>query len=257
MKVIDPLKLCELDGECASFKCTLATDASQWTMILRLIKRSRGIEVENLVDWHENHTLAKAEFNCNILTRKALCDTSAGYIERETHRNTSWQQARFETCHHKWCSIAEAFGGIALINNSKYGVGFHNSSMSLSLLRATERPDVISDLGTHHFCYMIMPHKGDAINAGINNIALQYNNPLIRCEAKWELPTFEPLLLQAAKRSEDGRMKVLRLSEQYGNRGFILLEKPVKILNMLEEEIKETDVLEYKPFEIITIGVED
>jgi alpha-mannosidase len=52
--------------------------------------------------------------------------------------------------------------------------------MSLSLLRATMRPDVTSDRGRHNFCYMIMPHGGDAVSAGINNIALQYNNPLIK-----------------------------------------------------------------------------
>ena len=128
--------------------------------------------------------------------------------------------------------------------------------MSLSLLRATVRPDVVSDIGEHSFCYMIMPHKSDAINAGINNIALEYNCPLIKTDEEWNLPTFEPLYLQAAKFSEDGKMKIVRLSEQYGNRGYIILKKPVKILNMLEEVIKETDVLEYRPFEIITLGVE-
>ena len=257
VEISEPLKLYELDGECASFKCTLKTDKSVWTMIVRLFRQSRGIEVENVVNWQENHKLAKAEFNCNVLARKALCDTSAGYIERETHKNTSWQQARFETCHHKWCSLDEASGGIALINDCKYGVGFNDSTMSLSLLRATVRPDIVSDLGEHNFCYLIMPHKSDAINAGINNIALQYNNPLIRCDSEWKFDTFEPLFLQAAKYSEDGKMKVIRLSEQYGNRGCILLKKSVKILNMLEETVKVTDVIEYRPFEIITLGVED
>ncbi len=256
VNVKEPLALYELDGECATFRCVLATDSSEWTMLVRVFRRCRGIEVENRVNWQEKHKLAKAVFECNLLTRKALCDTSAGYIERETHKNTSWQQARYETCHHKWCSIAEAFGGIALINDCKYGVGFDNSTMSLSLLRATVRPDVVSDIGEHSFCYMIMPHKSDAINAGINNIALQYNNPLIRTDDEWKLPCFEPLFLQAVKFSEDGKMKVFRLSEQYGNRGYIILDKPVKVLNMLEETVKETDVLEYKPFEIITVGVD-
>ena len=255
--VAEPLELFELDGECASFKCTLKTADSTWVRIIRLFRQSRGIECENIVDWNEKHKLAKAVFDCNVLTRKALCDTSAGYIERETHKNTSWQQARFETCHHKWCSVAEAFGGIALINDCKYGVGFDGSSMSLSLLRATVRPDVVSDIGKHSFCYMIMPHKSDAINAGINNVALEYNCPLIKTDEKWTLPTFEPLFLQAAKFSEDGKMKVIRLSEQYGNRGYIILDKPVKVLNMLEEFVKETDVLEYRPFEIITLGVDE
>ena len=247
--------LIELDGECASFEATLKTDNSSWKMIIRLFRQSRGIEVENIVDWQDTHKLAKVEFSCNVLTRKALCDTSAGFIERETHKNTSWQQARFETCHHKWCSVAEAFGGISLINDGKYGVSFDNSTMGLSLLRGTKRPDVTSDLGNHRFCYMIMPHKSDAINAGINKVALQYNNPLIRTDAKWNLPTFEPLVLQAAKQSEDGSMTVIRLSEQNGDRGRIELHRTVKVLNMLEEVIGETDAIEFSPFEIITIGV--
>ncbi len=254
--VDEPAHLTELDGECASFETSLRTDNSKWKMIIRLFRQSRGIEVENIVDWQDTHKLAKVEFSCNVLTRKALCDTSAGFIERETHKNTSWQQARFETCHHKWCSVAEAFGGISLINDGKYGVSFNNSNMGLSLLRGTKRPDVTSDLGHHRFCYMIMPHKSDAINAEINKVALQYNNPLIRTDARWNLPTFEPLILQAAKQSEDGKMTVIRLSEQNGDRGRIELHRNVKILNMLEEVIGETDAIEYSPFEIVTIGVE-
>lgn len=255
--VAEPLSLTEQDGECATFKTVLKTEKSVWTMLIRLFRQSRGIEVENIVDWNEKHKLAKAEFGCNVLTRKALCDTSAGYIERDTHRNTTWQQARFETCHHKWCDLAENGGGVALINDGKYGVGFDKNTMSLSLLRATIRPDVTSDMGMHNFCYMIMPHADDAVKADINNIAFQYNVPLIKSDSDWTLPTFEPLYLQAAKKAENGSMTVIRLSEQNGNRGSIKLDRKVKLLNMLEEIEGETDIIEYKPFEIITIGVEN
>jgi len=254
--VKEPLALYELDGECASFKTVLATEKSVWTMIVRLFRRSRGIEVENIVDWNEKHKLAKAEFTCNVLTRKALCDTSAGFIERDTHRNTTWQQARFETCHHKWADLAETDGGIALINDGKYGIGFDNNTMSLSLLRATIRPDVTSDMGHHDFCYMIMPHSDNPVDAGINKLAYQYNVPLIKSDVTYCGDTYEPLYLQAMKKSEDGKMTVIRLSEQDGRRGKIKLKNTVKLLNMLEEVEKEIDVIEFKPFEIITIGVE-
>ena len=256
IKVTEPLSLCEQDGESATFKAVLSTEKSTWTMLIRLFRRSRGIEVENIVDWNEKHRLAKAEFACNVLTRKALCDTSAGFIERDTHKNTTWQQARFETCHHKWADLAETDGGIALINDGKYGIGFDNNTMSLSLLRATIRPDVTSDMGIHNFCYMIMPHSEDAVKAGINNIAYQYNVPLVKADVQYDDNVFAPLYLQAMKRTEDGSMTVIRLSEQDGKRGRIKLDKKVKLLNMLEDVEGETDVIEYKPFEIITIGVE-
>lgn len=256
IKVTEPLSLCEQDGESATFKTVLSTDKSNWTMLIRLFRRSRGIEVENIVDWNEKHKLAKAEFGCNVLSRKALCDTSAGFIERDTHKNTTWQQARFEVCHHKWADLSETDGGIALINDGKYGIGFDKNVMSLSLLRATIRPDVTSDMGVHNFCYMIMPHSGDAVSAKINNIAFQYNIPLVKADVQYNGETFAPLYMQAMKKAEDSDMTVIRLSEQDGKRGKIRLDKKVKLLNMLEEAEGETDVIEYKPFEIITIGVE-
>lgn len=255
IKVDEPLAICEQDGESVTFKTVLSTEKSKWIMLIRFFRQSRGIEVENQVSWNEKHRLAKVEFASNILTRKALCDTSAGFIERETNKNTTWQQARFEVCHHKWCDMSETGGGISLINEGKYGVGFDENKMSLSLLRATIRPDVTSDMGNHDFCYMIMPHNGDAVSADINKIALQYNAPLVKADVEWLLPTFEPLYLQAVKKAEDREMTVVRLSEQNGSRGEIKLDRTVKLLNMLEEEIGETDTIRYSPFEIITLGV--
>ena len=255
INVKEKLALAELDGECATFKTVLSTEKSTWTMLIRFFRRSCGIEVENIVDWNEKHKLAKAEFDCNVLTRKALCDTSAGFIERDTHKNTTWQQARFETCHHKWADLSETDGGIAIINDGKYGIGFDENTMSLSLLRATIRPDVTSDMGQHNFCYMIYPHNKNAVDANINKIAFQFNEQLVKADAQYSGDTFEPLYLQAMKQSEDGSMTVIRLSEQDGKRGKIKLSKPVKLLDMLENEIGKTDVIEYKPFEIITLGV--
>ena len=255
LSVEHPLALYEKDGECVSFKTVLKTDKSSFSMIIRFFRQSRGIEVESNVTWNEKHRLAKVEFASNLLTRKALCDTSAGFIERDTVKNTSWQQARFETCHHKWCDMSETGAGLALINEGKYGVGFDENKMSLSLLRATIRPDVTSDIGVHNFCYMIMPHKDDAVSANINNISFQYNVPLVKADVQWDMPTFEPLYLQAVKKAEDSDMTVIRLSEQNGTRGQIKLDKRVKLLNMLEEVIGEVDTISYKPFEIITIGV--
>ena len=256
VSVESALSLFEKDGECVTFKTVLKTEKSVWTSFIRFFKQNRGIEVENQVDWHEKHKLAKAEFSCNILSRKALCDTSAGFIERDTNKNTSWQQARFEVCHHNWCDLSETDGGISIINDGKYGVGFNNNSMSLSLLRATIRPDVTSDMGHHSFCYMIYPHEKDIVSADINNIALEYNVPLVKADVKWSLPEFKPLYLQAAKFSENSNMKVIRLSEQDGSRGSIKLPYKVKVLDMLERVIGETDEISYSPFEIITVGVE-
>ncbi|MBR2954492.1 MAG: alpha-mannosidase [Clostridia bacterium] len=254
VKILSPLKTIEKNSEVVSFACTLGTEKSTWKRIIRVFRRSRGIEVENIVDWNEKHVLAKAQFDCNVLTRKAVCDTSAGFVERETHRNTTWQQSRFEVCHHKWVDMAETDGGIALINDSKYGIGLLENSMSLSLLRATVRPDVTSDLGHHEFAYMIYPHGDDFVKAEINNIAFEYNIPIGKADLTCE-NSFGELYMQTMKMSEKGHMIVVRLSEQNGRRGKIKLGGKVKILNFLEDIIDVTDIIEYKPFEIITIGI--
>lgn len=253
-EVTENLSLTHKDSESAEFTATVAIGESEWKRVIRLFRRSRGIEVENIVDWKERHRLVKAQYDCNVLTREAVCDTSAGYIKRETHSNTSWQKARFEVCHHKWVDLAEQGGGVALINEGKYGVGLCENSMSLSLLRGTVRPDIESDMGKHDFCYMIMPHSGSFVDAEINNKAFEYNIPLTRADVSCA-NTFQGLFLQAMKRSEDGKRIVVRLSEQDGKRGTLTFPKPVKVMNMLEDVLFESDKIEYKPFEILTIGI--
>lgn len=256
ISVFDEIKLINSDGECAEFEVTLKTEKSTWKRIIRFFRKSRGIEVENIVDWNEKHRLAKVQFDCNVLTRELICDTSAGFVRRETHRNTSWQQARFETCMHKWCDMGETDGGIALINENKYGVSSEGNSFAISLLRATIRPDPTSDMGSHDFCYMIYPHSGDFVSAEINKKAFEYNIPLTKADISCEMPDFAPLWLQSVKLSENGKMVVYRLSEQDGRRGKIKLPANMKVLNMLEDIIGEADEISYSPFEIITLGEE-
>lgn len=257
LNVSTPLHFLKADTECAEFCVTEKTENSTWERRIRFFRSSEKIEVENIIDWHESHRLMKVAFNCNILTRELTCDTSAGFIKREMHRNTSWQQARFECCHHKWFDISETDGGIAVINDCKYGVGVSEKEITLSLLRATERPDPLSDIGQHNFTYCILPHEGLSYGE-INNEALIFNNPVIKTE-KLTAPDFfsadEKLFLQSVKKSENGDMTVLRYVETKGARGKIHFPEKVKLLNMLEDIESETDTVEYKPFEIITIGI--
>ena len=257
LEIASELKFIKADGEAAEFSVTHKTEKSVWERKIRLFRSSRKIEVENLVDWHEFHRLMKVAFNCNILTRELVCDTSAGYIKREMHRNTTWQQARFECCHHKWFDISEADAGIAVINDCKYGVGVSDKEITLSLLRATERPDPLSDLGQHNFTYVIYPH-GDMSYSDINKKALIFNTPLVKTE-KLSVPEEffgdKNLILQSVKKAENSDMTVLRFAESSGARGKLTFPHPVKVLNFLEDEEYEASEVSYKPFEIITIGL--
>lgn len=267
MQVEQALHQTYADDSMAELTCVLSTEKSTWKRIIRLFADNRMIEVENIVDWHEKHKLAKVEFGVNVLTRELVCDTSAGYIKRETHRNTSWQKARFEVCSHKWCDLSEADAGVAMINEGLYGIGVDGNHVSLSLLRATMRPDILADRGHHEFCYQILPHEGNAIQAKINRFALEQNIPL-RCPALPEvLPeelrillddiavSGEHLYLQAMKRSEDGQSIIVRLGETDGCRGTVHFTHQVQPVNMLEDaEGRPTNSIEYHPFEIVSFA---
>ncbi len=265
LKVIAPVRKTYEDGTAAAYEVVLSTGKSTWKMVIRLFSKARSIDVENIVDWNEKHKLAKMEFGLNVISRELICDTSAGFIPRETHKNTSWQKARFEVCSHKWCDMSETGAGIAFLNNGKYGVGLNGNHITLSLLRATIRPDITSDMGHHEFCYQIVPHAGNHIEARINRMAYEYNNPLCKPELPKVIPaglaqllddisgeTYS-LYLQAMKISEDGGSIIVRMAEQDGRRGKLKFSKDVQPVNMLEDNWGGTTrEMEYKPFEIFS-----
>ncbi len=262
LNLLSALRLTAVSGECAEFTAVQGTEKSRIERKIRLFRASRLIEVETVAQWHESHKLLKVEFCPNVLSRELVCDTSAGFIRRPTHRNTSWEAARFECCTHKWFDLSETDGGVAVINDSKYGVGVGGNGVTLSLLRATERPDPQSDLGLHDFCYAIYPHRGDHVAAQVNRAALSYNAPPVRTSpvaARRDLTDLlaavsERMHLQALKRSEDGEKTICRLIETDGRRGSIALERKVTVTDLLERALYETDTLEYKPFEIVTFA---
>ena len=258
-EVSSPLRLTSLDGFCAEFETVLKTDSSEWRMRIRFFRDFAGVEVEHVADWREKHRLCKVNYSPDILTREVVCDTSAGFIRREWTKNTSWQTARFEVCHHKWFDLSETGAGIAVINEGKYGLGLEEEEVSLSLLRATIRPDIESDMGHHDFCILILPHEGDAVSAGVNLKSLEYNIPPRRTGVSFPEPLRSTLIsstlvLEAMKLSEDGQSVILRLSEQDGRRGKIVFPFRVRLTNMLEDVIREDLSFSFHPFEILTVS---
>ena len=48
------------------------------------------------VKWHEHHKFLKVEFPVNALVTEASYDIQFGHVKRNTHRNTSWDWAKYE-----------------------------------------------------------------------------------------------------------------------------------------------------------------
>lgn len=256
----------------------------------RLIQRislgpTPGIRFDVWVDWRESNKLLKVTFPLNINTTRATFNIQFGYVERETHRNTSWQLGKFEVCGHKWVDLSEGNRGVALLNDCKYGHDIEGHRVRLTLLRSPKAPDPEADMGEHRFTYVLLPHEGSIHDAQISAHAyalnththvvpikaktrrrqgentaksLQWNNqPFIHCDT-------DALVIESVKKAEDAEALIVRLYETYNTRGKASLRfrRPIKkafLCNLMETEEKalpyKGDIveLEYNPFEIITL----
>ena len=74
-------------------------------------------------------------------------ETAFGVVERPTHRNTSWDAARFEVAGHRFADLSEPGYGVALLNDGHYGHHALGNELGLSLLRSPVWPDPLADEG--------------------------------------------------------------------------------------------------------------
>ena len=169
----------------------------------------------------------KVGFPIGVVAEKATYEIPFGTIERPTHRNTSWEQAQYEVCGHRFADVSEHGYGVSLINDCKYGYDVQDSTIRLSLLRAPKWPDVTADLGEHEFTYSLYPHNGDWRSAGIVRKAAELNHdlPWVRTSSKKgsqpAVHSFIPfesdhVILDTVKPAEDGTGYVLRMYESAG-----------------------------------------
>ncbi len=116
------------------------------------------IDVMTEIDWHERQTLLKAAFPLAIRSTRATYECAFGHVERPTHRNTSWDTAKFEVPAHRWADLSETAYGVSLLNDGKYGHDCLGNVLRLTLLKSAIDPDPLADEGLHHFTYALWPH---------------------------------------------------------------------------------------------------
>ncbi|MDY7041502.1 MAG: glycoside hydrolase family 38 C-terminal domain-containing protein, partial [Chloroflexota bacterium] len=154
---------------------------SEYTQRISLACDSPRLDFDTIIDWQERHTLLKVAFPVEVLSPVATYEIQWGNVERPTHRNTSWDWARFETCAQKWADLSEGGYGVSLLNDCKYGHDIQGNVIRLSLLRSPTMPDPEADQGEHRFIYGLLPHAGKWDEATIA-AAYALNDPLIVAE---------------------------------------------------------------------------
>ncbi len=242
------------------------------TQRISLTYNSLRLDFATTVDWQERHILLKVAFPVDILTPVATYEIQWGSVERPTHRNTSWDWARFETCAQKWVSLGEGNYGIALLNDSKYGHDIQANIIRLSLLRSPTLPDPEADQGQHEFTYSLYPHS-NLSQSDVAREAYALNNPLLVSPSGGTEPqslsslvtASNHTIIETVKQAEDGNGLIVRLYECNRQRGEVNLltnfaVAEAYITNLLEDNQTELELedtyqvsLNIKPFEIITV----
>ena len=256
----------------ASIRVTRKWRSSTVVQIYRLGVHSARVDIETRIDWHERRTLLRALFPLQIQAPYASFETAFGAVTRPTHRNTSWDMARFEVCGHRWADLSESGYGVALLNDGKYGHEVLGNTLALSLVRGPMFPDPLADEGQHHFTYSLFPHVGDAAQGGVALEALDLNSPLVLLGGTLENPLegFRVgglvVMLSTLKKAEEGEALILRFYEPYGARGSVHFKIPgikkVTQVNLLEDARESVPLegntfkLEVKPFEIVSLRLE-
>ena len=201
---------------------------------VRLWAGSPRIEFHTRLDWRDRRWLLKARFPLAVRAFRATFETAFGVVERPTHRNTSWDAARFEVPGHRFADLSEPGWGVALLNDGRYGHHALGSELGLSLLRSPIWPDPLADEGEHELTYALLPHVGGWLEGGVLAEAEDLNRPLLARAAPGAAEaSLRPLrvdglavALGALKGLEDRPGLLLRVYEPQGARGRLRVAPP-------------------------------
>ncbi|KAL4267030.1 glycosyl hydrolase 38 family protein [Pleurotus pulmonarius] len=159
----------------SSIDVMISLDATAAT----LKPQSRSMFVfDAVVDWHQRHEFLKFELPLNIHNDNASYETQFGFVQRPTHKNTTWDMAKFEVCGHKYADLSEFGYGVAILSESKYGFSCTGNILRISLLRAATAPDAEQDQGKHEFSWAVLPHEGHFLESDVPMAAYLFNSPL-------------------------------------------------------------------------------
>ena len=254
--------------------------SSFFTQYITLYKDLDRLDIRTEADWWEDHLSLKASFPVAVKSDTAYYEIPFAAIGRTTRFDTLWEKARYEVPALRWADLADDKGGIALLNDSKYGHDIHGSVMKLSLLRSPTWPDPMADRGRHEFTYSIYPHAGSWSDGQVVRRGQELNQPLLARVLDRRVPGNDPLpashsffsldasgvILESIKLAEDGLGLVFRLYEANGqaeNAALRFFRRPRRAAacDLLENETSMLPLAEgplelsFQAFEIKTLKI--
>lgn len=251
---------------------------SRITQVVSLAAGARQIDFDTHIDWHEQQTVLKAVFPFDMNVSEVRSEIQFGHVKRATHRNTSWDKARFEASMHRWVDLSEPDFGAALINDCKYAYDAHEQTIRLTIVRGATHPHPMADQGEHRLRYALLLHAGTTDLETVHHAAEAFNNPLrlvgtpgtgaATYTFSFAATDAPNVALETVKKAETSDALVLRMFEHANRRAhatitFGMPVKSVRTVNLMEKDpsaplpVQNNSVtIPFRPFEIVTLLIE-
>lgn len=265
----------------AALRIVRQYQASRVVQVVSLAEGERQLEFDTFIDWQERAQVLKAEFSFDLNVSEVRSEIQFGHVTRATHRNTSWDKARFEASMHRWVDMSEPDFGAALLNDCKYGYDAHDETVRLTLVRGPSYPDPDADRGEHRLRYGLFVHEGLSDLTAVHRAAERFNNPIAAIGSlapQGQQPAMpeafslvgsdaDNVTVETVKQAEAGTGLVLRVAETANRRAeaklrFGLPIASARLVSLMEENAgpelpisEQTITLCLHPFEILTILV--
>jgi len=232
--------------------------SSTFTQTITVYRALDRVDIATEADWWESHLMLKAAFPLSVTSDLATYEIPFAAIARSTRRETLAEKARFEVPALRWADLADAAGGISVLNDSKHGYDIHGSEIELSLLRAPTWPDPMADRGRHAFTYSLYTHAGSWADGATVRRGAELNTPLrawAETRHPGKLPTAHSfaavdtvgVVLDTVKLAEDGDALVFRFYESLGRPDRAVLQLPVTPAKVSETDLMENPIRDLAP----------
>lgn len=198
---------------------------------ITLRAKSKSLEFRTKVDWRASERFLKVDIPMAIQADRAQYECQYSMVERPIQKNTRSDEAKYESCTHRFVRVADAGYAAAVVNASTYGSDvspIHRNTASgpvrgtmirLSLLSSPLYPDPNTDKGVHEFAWNVV---ADASMPAVLDEANRLNAAVLPA-----VPAFDPLaqlnpvdgvmVLDWVKLADDGSGDlILRVYEAVG-----------------------------------------
>ncbi len=268
----ESIRVLEVGSLRATLEIVRRIKGSLITQRISLSAASRRVDFVTQVDWRERQTLLKVAFPVAVRADEATYHIQWGTVKRPTHRNTSWDRARYEVAAHYFADLSEYGYGVSLLNDCKYGYDVRENVLRLTLIKSPIFPDPNADYGEHLFTYSLLPHTDPSLSATFAE-SYRLNVPVqivpSSGAATHVLPalvsTNSPtVIVETIKRAEDSDDLIVRLYRRTNQRGKVTLRfgvptRAVWRASLLEETLERLPMTEnstqfdLNSFEICTL----